>query len=168
MPEDVMPDDVMPDAVMPDRKLPDTATDPGRPLRHETAAPEILEHLGRTHRLFSDCGLPPALFPLIELRASQINGCAFCVKMHVRDARRLGETQERLDRLVVWDQVADFSAMERAVLAWTEALTRLERGTDYAALRAALRAQLSEQQISAITLAVGMINLWNRLQVSNH
>ncbi|MGP1253410.1 MAG: carboxymuconolactone decarboxylase family protein [Kiloniellales bacterium] len=162
----------MPEDLIPDHITPEDATNPGRPLRHETVAPEILEHLGKTPALIGDfgahCGLPPALFPLIELRASQINGCAFCVKMHVRDARKLGETQDRLDRLVVWDQVSDFSAMERAVLAWTEALTRLERGTDYAALRTALRAHLSEQQISAVTLAVGMINLWNRIQVSNH
>lgn len=88
--------------------------------------------------------------------------------MHTKEARDDGETNERLDRLVVWDHVSDFSAKERAALAWTEALTQIERKTDYGALRAELRAHFSDAEISALTTTVAMINLWNRIQVSAH
>ncbi len=108
------------------------------------------------------------LHHLVQLRASQLNGCAYCVKMQKMEARDNGETNERLDRLVVWDHGSDFSAKERAALAWTEALTQIERKTDYGALRAELRAHFSDAAISALTTTVAMINLWNRIQVSAH
>ena len=142
--------------------------DPTRPVSHETTVPEIMAHLGSVHELLAEQGLEAPLAHLIQLRASQINGCAFCVKMHTRDARKDGETNARLDRLVVWAHVDDFTAKEKAVFAWTEALTTLDPKTDYGALRQALRAHLSDQQISVVTVAVGMINLWNRIAISSH
>ncbi|MDK1383996.1 hypothetical protein QN224_01075 [Sinorhizobium sp. 8-89] len=75
---------------------------------------------------------------------------------------------ERLDRIVVWDQVGDFSEREKAALAWTEALTELEPRTDFASLRARLREHFSDNEISVITSTVAMINLWNRIQISRH
>lgn len=113
-------------------------------------------------------GIDPLLRHLVKLRASQINGCAFCVKMHLAEARRDGETQERLDRLVVWEQVDDFSAREKAALAWTEALTYLDRGADHAAVKARLAEQFSDPEIATLTAAIAMINMWNRLMVATH
>jgi AhpD family alkylhydroperoxidase len=113
-------------------------------------------------------GVEAGLFHLIKLRASQINRCAFCVAMHTREARQDGETSERLDRLVVFDQVDDFTPAEKAALAWTEALTALDHRRDLAPLRTALRDHYSEEQIAAITEGVALINLWNRIGVSRH
>lgn len=141
------------------------ATDP---LNYQNSIPEILQALGQVHVFMDDRGLERRLHHLIQLRASQINQCAYCVKMHCREAHEDGESQERLERLVVWRHCNDFSPRERAALAWTEALTLLDARTDYAALRAQLREQFSDGEIGVLTATVAMINLWNRIQVSRH
>ncbi len=82
--------------------------------------------------------------------------------------RQDGESSDRLDRLVVWAHVSDFSEAEKAALAWTEALTVLDAKTDYAALRARLRAVFSDKEISVLTSTIAMVNLWNRIQISGH
>ncbi|AUX48874.1 alkylhydroperoxidase [Sorangium cellulosum] len=137
-------------------------------VRYEQVIPDVLQALAGVHRVMDEHGLDRKLVFLVQLRASQINQCAFCVKMHTREAREAGETNERLDRVIVWEHVSDFSERERAALAWTEALTVLDRRTDYAALRARLREHYSEQEIGVLTSVVAMINLWNRIQVSRH
>lgn len=137
-------------------------------VNHYKAVPDVFDALMKVQAAIGAHGLDATLHHLVHLRASQINGCAFCVKMHTREAREDGETNERLDRLVVWDHVDDFSPRERAALAWTEALSRLDRATDYHRLRAGLREHFSEEEISALTATIGMINLWNRIQVSMH
>ncbi|MGV6873525.1 carboxymuconolactone decarboxylase family protein [Pseudochelatococcus sp. B33] len=137
-------------------------------VNYYKAIPDVFDALMQVKAAIGTHGIDPTLHHLVHLRASQINGCAFCVKMHTREAREDGETNERLDRLVVWEHVDDFSPRERAALAWTEALTQLDRATDYAPLRAALREHFSEVEISALTATIGMINLWNRIQVSLH
>ncbi|MGA4633815.1 carboxymuconolactone decarboxylase family protein [Pseudomonas solani] len=139
-----------------------------RAVRYEQEIPQVLAVLGNVHVEMDKLDLPPALVHLVHLRASQLNGCAFCVRMHTREAREGGETSERLDRLVVWRHSGDFSAAEKAALAWTEALTRIDDERDYAVLRQALREHFSETQIAALTTQVAMINLWNRIQVSKH
>ena len=113
-------------------------------------------------------GIEPALHHLVLLRASQMNKCAFCVKMHTRDARKDGESDDRLDRLIVWRQVDDFTPREKAAFAWTEALTELTEGAGLDALRAELKAHFSDAEISTLTGIVAMINLWNRIQISQH
>ncbi len=118
--------------------------------------------------VLADKGIDRSLNHLVKLRASQINNCAFCVKMHTSEARRDGETDGRLDRLVVWRHVSDFTKAEKAAFAWTEALTILSDETDFAQLRAELRQDYSDDQIAVLTSLVSMINLWNRLGVSNH
>lgn len=138
------------------------------PVQHEQAIGKILQHLGQTHELMARQGLPRRLSHLIELRISQINACAHCVKMHSGDARKDGETNERLDRLAVWRHVSDFTEQEKAAFAWAEALTYLDRGTDYGALRGELRAHFTDEEISLITTSVAMINMWNRMQVSTY
>ncbi|WP_437961160.1 carboxymuconolactone decarboxylase family protein [Sorangium sp. So ce119] len=138
------------------------------PVKYEQAIPDVLQALAGVHRVLDGYTLERKLIHLVQLRASQINQCAFCVKMHTREARQDGETNDRLDRVIVWEHVRDFSERERAALAWTEALTVLDRRTDYAALRARLREHFSDREIGALTAAVAMINLWNRIQVSGH
>ncbi|MBZ5715229.1 carboxymuconolactone decarboxylase family protein [Nannocystis pusilla] len=93
---------------------------------------------------------------------SQINGCAGCINMHLRDAPQHGETQDRLDRILVWDHADDFSEREEAALAWTESLTVLDRQTDCGPLRARLREHFCDEQVAAPIAIVGMINFWNR------
>lgn len=137
-------------------------------LNYQQIIPEVLDAMGQVHQPLDALGLPRALHHLVQLRASQLNQCAFCVKMHTREAREDGETNERLDRLVVWEQCNDFTAGEKAALAWTEALTQLDRRTDYAALRARLREHFSDVEVGALTATVAMINLWNRIQISRH
>ncbi|MFO7309701.1 MAG: carboxymuconolactone decarboxylase family protein [Pseudomonadota bacterium] len=139
-----------------------------RSVRYDQVIPDVLEALGNVHPVIDRHGLDRTIHHLVQLRASQINRCAFCVKMHTREARQDGETNERLDRIVVWDQVKDFSEREKAALAWTEALTQLDHRRELGALRARLRAHFSEAEIGALTATVAMINLWNRIQVSGH
>jgi AhpD family alkylhydroperoxidase len=113
-------------------------------------------------------GIDPILRHLVKLRASQINGCAFCVKMHLAEARADGETNDRLDRVVVWAHVDDFSESEKAALAWTEALTHLDRGADHTAVKQRLQEHFSDPQIANLTACIALINLWNRLMVATH
>jgi AhpD family alkylhydroperoxidase len=111
-------------------------------------------------------GLDPALIELAQIRASQINGCAFCLSMHIPAARKAGVAQRKLDFLAAWRDVPDFDARERAALEWSETLTRIaDRGVPdevYARLRAAF----DEKEIGALTFAVMTINGWNRLMVA--
>lgn len=136
-------------------------------FNYQKEAPDVLQAMINLQGVMND-GLDPKIRHLVKLRASQINGCAFCVKMHSKEARQDGETNERLDRLVVWEHVSDFTEAERAALAWTEALTVLDKKTNFAELRGLLRQHFSENEISVLSAQVAMINLWNRLQVSNH
>ncbi|EFE94838.1 carboxymuconolactone decarboxylase family protein [Serratia odorifera] len=137
-------------------------------VRYEQEIPAVLAAMMAVHDTLTNPGLEPRLHHLVQLRASQINRCAFCVKMHTKEARDDGESNDRLDRLVVWDQVSDFSAREKAALAWTEALTTLSAPTRLGQLRAQLREHFSEQEIALLTASIAMINLWNRLQISRH
>ena len=145
-----------------------TASTNNAPVRIDLAVPDVYPALLKVSQTIGAQGLDKKLHHLIHLRASQINGCAFCVKMHLREAREDGETQDRLDRLVVWEHVNDFSEAEKAAFAWTEALTTLDHKTDYASLRGRLRQSFTDKEIGALTATIGMINLWNRMQVSAH
>ena len=93
-------------------------TDMSKPVQYEQVIGDILGHLGTTHELMAKKGLPHTLSHLIELRVSQINECAFCVKMHSTEARKDGETSERLDRLAAWRHLNDFTPAEKAAFAW--------------------------------------------------
>lgn len=137
-------------------------------LRLHSHATDALQALAGVEDILAHSTLDPLLRHLIKLRASQINGCAFCVTMHLAEAREDGESEERLDHLVVWREVAFFSAAERAALAWTEALTRLDAPADLGRLHEALSRHFGEAEIAALTTAIGMINLWNRLMVASH
>jgi AhpD family alkylhydroperoxidase len=110
-------------------------------------------------------GLEPSLRELVKLRASQINGCAFCVDMHSRDARKAGETDERLALVCVWPEATCFTPRERAALLWTETLTRLADGPVDDEDFEAVREEFSEEEIVNLTLAIVVINGWNRFSV---
>ncbi|MDB5619829.1 carboxymuconolactone decarboxylase family protein [Tardiphaga sp.] len=110
-------------------------------------------------------GLAPDLLELIRLRASQINGCTFCIHMHVSAARAHGETEMRLHMLSSWRESSLYSDRERAALAWTEALTLLAATGAPDADYDLLKAEFSEAEQVNLTMAIGSINLWNRLQV---
>jgi len=135
---------------------------------YEQEIPEVMESMANVHGAMDAYGLDRTIHHLVQLRASQINSCGFCVKMHTREARQDGESNERLDRVVVWDQVNDFSEKEQAALAWTEALTMLNPKDDLGELRARLRKHFSEKEICVLTATVAMINLWNRINISRH
>ncbi|MEO3431204.1 carboxymuconolactone decarboxylase family protein [Pelagibius sp. CAU 1746] len=130
--------------------------------------PAVYQAMGGLEQVIADQGIDPVLRHLVKLRASQINGCAYCVKMHSQEARKDGETNERLDRLVVWDLVDDFTEREKAALAWTEALTVLDRGADLSAVKARLLEHFSDPEVSTLTALIAMINLWNRMGIAAH
>ena len=129
---------------------------------------DIIKALRGVHQVMDGHGFDRTIQHLVWLRASQINRCGFCVQMHTREARQDGETSERLDRVIVWDQVDDFSERERAALAWTEALTERDRRIDLAPLRSRLERNFSDEEIGVLTVAIAMINLWNRINVAGH
>lgn len=112
----------------------------------------------------SESRIEAGLLELVRLRASQINGCAYCVGMHADAARELGESEERLQSVVVWRESSEFTARERAALAWTEAVTLVSQGVPEAARREA-EAHFSEGELVDLTFGVVAINAWNRLSV---
>jgi len=103
---------------------------------------------------------------LVEIQISQINGCAFCVDLHSKQARALGETQQRLDSLPVWEECPFFDERERVALGWAEAVTRVSETLAPDHLYEALKLHFSEQEIVDLTLSIALINTWNRLAVS--
>lgn len=113
-------------------------------------------------------GLEASLIHLVKLRASQINGCAFCQHMHAAEARHDGEKQERLDVLSAWYEVQVFSARERAALQWTESVTRIAEGAVSDESYAELAQCFSEQEIVDLMAVIVTINAWNRIAVGFH
>jgi AhpD family alkylhydroperoxidase len=110
-------------------------------------------------------GLEAGLLDLVKTRASQINGCAFCIHMHTRDARARGEAEERLYLLDAWRESPLYSARERAALAWTEALTEIAKTHAPDEVYAEVRGQFSEEELVKLTVAIGVINTWNRMMI---
>src|SRR3954452_14163847 len=129
------------------------------------AAPEGYKALRDVETYIRRSGLPPRLIELVKMRASQINGCAYCLDMHSKDARRPGETEQRLYLLSGWHESPAYTPAERAALAWTESLTRVAKTHAPDADYEALRPHFSEKEIVDLTILVGMINLWNRLAI---
>lgn len=142
-------------------------SDTSAPRYADTIGP-VLGAMSQVNTAIGDLGFDRTLYHLVQLRASQINGCGYCVKLHTREAREDGETTDRLDRVIVWRHVDDFTPAERAALAWTEALTVIEQTTDFGSLRADLRVHFSETDIGLLTATIAQINLWNRIQASAH
>lgn len=137
-------------------------------INHYRNIPDVFRAFQDSHTRLCETDIDAGLHHLVKLLASQINRCAYCVNMHVEEALKDGESHKRLERLIVWRHSSVFSEAEKAAFAWTEALTVLNERDDYGALRDELRKHFSDAQISSITAAVAMINLWNRLGISNH
>ena len=129
------------------------------------ASPEAMKALMALEIAVSKLGIEPALQELVRLRASQINGCAFCVDLHTSDARKKGETERRLYAVSVWRETPFFTPRERAALAWTEAVTRVADTHVPDADYEALLAHFNEVESVNLTLAIGLINTWNRLEI---
>jgi AhpD family alkylhydroperoxidase len=135
-------------------------------IDYSELAPAAVKAMAGLEQYVRNSGLERTLVELTRLRASYLNGCAYCVDMHTRDARAAGESEQRLSAVPVWRETPFFTPRERAALAWTETVTELGRtGVPDAAYQDA-RAQFSETELVDLTLAVIAINGWNRLAVS--
>jgi AhpD family alkylhydroperoxidase len=129
-------------------------------------APGAYKAMSALQGYVDGCGLETSLLELVKIRASQINGCAFCIAMHVRDARAAGESEERMHLLIAWRETPIYTAQERAALAWTEAVTLLTEGGVPDEVFAEARGQLSEKELVDLTAAIVAINAWNRFSVA--
>jgi len=135
-------------------------------LDYHRIAPAAVTAMLGVQRYVDGCSLEKKLLELVKLRASQINGCAYCVDMHSKDARAFGETEQRLYTVAVWREAPFFSDRERAALAWTESVTLISQtGVPDEAYELA-RTQFSETELVDLTMAIVAINGWNRLAVS--
>jgi AhpD family alkylhydroperoxidase len=128
------------------------------------AAPELMKKWTATSVAVVS-SLEPALMALVEIRASQINGCANCINMHAQEARAKGETEQRIYLLSAWREAPCYTDRERAALGWTEALTRLAEGHELESAYESLKAQFSEAEQVKLTLMINVINGWNRISV---
>jgi AhpD family alkylhydroperoxidase len=129
-------------------------------------APDAYKALAGLQSYVDGCGLERSLLELVKIRASQINGCAFCLVAHTRDARKLGETDDRMHLLNAWEEVPAFSERERAALAWTEAVTRITDGHVPDHVYDMARQYFSEKELADLNYAVIAINAWNRLAIA--
>jgi len=131
------------------------------------ASPAAVQALFKLQTHINDAGLDHRLFELVKLRTSQLNGCAFCLDMHTKDARASGETEQRLYLVSAWREAAHlYSEKERAALAWTEAVTNVADGHVPDEVFAQARAQFSEPELVTLTLAISATNAWNRLNIA--
>jgi len=129
------------------------------------AAPAAMKVVQQAEAYIQQCGLERSLIELVKMRASQINGCAYCLDVHSRDARRQGESEQRLYLLDAWHESSLYTPRERAALAWTDALTRVAEthapDTDYEEVRR----HFEDKELVDRTTLIGLINLWNRLAI---
>ncbi|TKT73647.1 carboxymuconolactone decarboxylase family protein [Afipia massiliensis] len=135
-------------------------------LSPHKVAPEIMKALGALEAAVMASGLEKSLIELVKTRASQINGCAFCIHMHTRDARALGETEERLYVLSTWRESPLYTDRERAALAWTESVTLVSQTNVPDDVYEQLRGSFSDEEIVKLTMLVATINAWNRIAIS--
>jgi len=136
-------------------------------LDYKLASPEAFKVMLHTEHQVHRSGLEESLLELVKTRASQINGCAWCLDMHTKDARARGETEQRLYLLSAWREAPFYSARERAALAWTEAVTQIATTHDVPdAVYAEAREHFDEKALVDLTLAIVAINGWNRMNVA--
>jgi AhpD family alkylhydroperoxidase len=135
-------------------------------IQYNQVAPDAVKALFHLESYVKSTGLDNTLLELIRLRASQINGCAYCIDVHTREAKKAGESERRLHAVVVWKESPFFTERERAALAWTEAITLLSETYAPDAVYQELLKHFSEKEIVDLTMAIITINSWNRLAVS--
>ena len=137
-------------------------------IDYTKVSPGLMHAMLGFSRYLEQSGLDRKLIDLVNLRASQINGCAYCIDMHWKDLRAAGEDEQRLYGLDAWEESPYYSDRERAVLAWTEAVTRLKDGRVPDAVFHRARQFFSDKELADLTLAVVAINGWNRLNIAFH
>jgi AhpD family alkylhydroperoxidase len=129
-------------------------------------APLAMKAVLEVETYIQQCGLEKSLIELVKMRASQINGCAYCLDTHSKNARRNGETEQRLYLLDAWRESTLYSPRERAALAWTEVVRRIAETHAPEAVYAEVRRHFADKELVDLTTLVGLINLWNRLAIS--
>ena len=135
-------------------------------INYNEQSPELVKSMLEMSQKSAHGALGPTILDLVHIRASQVNGCAFCLDMHVKEARIHGERELRLYHIPIWRESPLFSDRERAALEWTEAVTKISSGIPEGLLEK-VRAQFSEKEMSELTFAIGIINVWNRLNISS-
>jgi AhpD family alkylhydroperoxidase len=135
-------------------------------LNYAQQSPELLKRFVAFNNVLKESTIEPSILDLVTLRASQLNGCGFCVDMHVKEAKIHGERELRLHHVAVWRESTLFAPRERAALAWTEIVTKLPEQGVPDDIYERVRGQLSEREISDLTFAIVAINGWNRLSVA--
>lgn len=135
-------------------------------IHYTKVSPLAYHALLGLEKYLHECGIEENLLHLMKLRASQVNGCAYCLDMHWKDLRAIGETEQRMYSLDAWRESPYYSARERAALAWTEAVTRVAETHVPDEVYEEARQQFSEKELADLTVAVATINAWNRLAIA--
>ncbi len=135
-------------------------------LEYNRVAPEASRAMSSLDSYLKNCSLEASLIELVKVRASQINGCAYCIDMHTKNARAAGESEQRLYELAVWQETDFYSARERAALAWTEAVTLISKDHVPDEVYEEAVKCFSERELVDLTVAVISINGWNRLSIA--
>jgi AhpD family alkylhydroperoxidase len=135
-------------------------------IDHLKAARGVYEAMLGLEKYLHQSGLEEALMDLVKLRASQINGCAYCIDMHWKDLRALGENEQRLYGLDAWEESPYYTDRERAAFQWTEAVTRIRDGHVPDEVYEKVRTQFTDKELADLTLAIAAINGWNRLAIA--
>jgi len=135
-------------------------------IEYLKAAPGLFEAIRPLERYVSNCGLEPSLIDLVLIRASQINGCAYCIDVHTREARARGETEQRIYELDAWRETPFYTEREMAALAWTEAVTLIAADHVPDDVYEEARKWFTEVELVNLTVAIALINAWNRLSIS--
>jgi len=134
-------------------------------IDYKKIAPKSVKGMYELEKYVADSELKDSLIQLVKLRASQINGCAYCIDMHTKDARQAGETEQRLYALSAWEESPFYTEKERAALQWTEVLTRISENGVSDELYESVRKHFTEVDLTALTMAIISINSWNRLAI---
>lgn len=135
-------------------------------MEYWKVAPVSYKTMMALETYFRESGLEKSLLHMIKLRASQINGCAYCIDMHWKDARAAGESEQRLYGLDAWREAAYYTDRERAALEWTEALTKIADGHAPDAVYDTVRGHFSDKELADLTWAIAAINAWNRVAIA--
>ena len=135
-------------------------------LNYAAQSPEFFKKISELSMSLKDSAIEQPIRNLVNIRASQLNGCAFCVDMHIKEAKISGERELRLHHVSIWRESTLFAPRERAALAWTEALTELPAGGMPDELYERVRGQLSEKEVSDLTFSIMTINAWNRISIA--
>jgi AhpD family alkylhydroperoxidase len=135
-------------------------------LNPHTVAPEPYRRQAAMEKYLADCGLEDTIKHLVKIRASQINGCAYCIDIHTKDARAEGETEQRIYAVSAWRETPFFTDKERAALAWTETVTLVSQGGVSEEVYDQIREHFDEKELVDLTWAIASINSWNRIAIS--